>query len=112
MNKIYDLSKEEPLSPEDAAAIRVEAQSRFERTARRAFYATLAFFLCCTDVVLFCEGFPFHRYWPMFGKPIVICAEIMLVVWVVHCGFLWTAWVYRRDIEKSLRESTSWLQGP
>jgi hypothetical protein len=107
MAQMYDFSEEEPLSPEDVMAIRAEAQTVFRRRARQAFYATLAFFLCCVDVVLLCEGFPFHKYWATFGKPIVIGAEIMLVVWLIHCGMLWSAWAYRRDIEKSLRESTS-----
>jgi hypothetical protein len=58
-------------------------------------------------VTLFLEGFPLHAHWRTFGKYLIFVAMLLLMVMLNYVGMLWSAWVYRRDIEKEFASDES-----
>ncbi len=100
MDSIYDMSEEERLSEKDIVEIKKLAADFLRRRGKNALFATVAFFLSCAAVTLFLVGFPLHTYWESFGRYLLLLTMGLLPVFVVYVGLLWSAWVYRRDIEK------------
>ena len=105
MDPIYDMSEEEPLNEKDIAVIKEQAADFLRRRRKNALCATVTFFLSCAAVTLFLAGFPLHTYWESFGRYLLLLTMGLLPVFVVYVGLLWSAWVYRRDIEREFRQN-------
>jgi hypothetical protein len=100
IDPIYDTSEEAPLSKKEILEIRKRATEFLRRRRRNTVYATIAFVFSCAAVTLFFVGFPLHTYWESFGRYLLLLTTGLLPVFVVYVGLLWSAWVYRRDIER------------
>jgi hypothetical protein len=96
---IYDAT-ESPLSDDELAAVKQNAQARLSLWQRRALYSTGALVLSCALVYPFLEGYPLHSYWESFGKYLLYVPMALLLVFL-YCNLLWWgAWQGRRDLEK------------
>jgi hypothetical protein len=105
MGSIYDMSDEKSLSEKDIAEIKEQAADYLRRRRKNALCVTVAFFLTCAVVTLFLAGFPLHAYWDSLGRYILLLTMGLLPVFVVYVGLLWSAWIYRRDIEREFRRN-------
>jgi hypothetical protein len=107
MDTIYDMSEEEPSSKKDIAEIRGQATEYLRRRGNKALYASISFVLGCAAITLFLDGFPLHAYWESFGKYLIFLTMGLLIVMLNYVGMFWSAWVYRRDIEKEFASDKS-----
>jgi len=103
MNPIFDMSDEGALSTKDIAEVRTQATEFLRRRSRNALYATVAFVLSCFTVMLFLAGFPLHSYWESLGRFFLLLTMGLLPVFLYYVSSLWSAWAYRRDIEKEFK---------
>ena len=104
MKPIYDLSEQETLTDSDKAEISEQTRIYLRSRGRKALIACIAFVLSCSVVTLFLEGFPLHHYFYSFGRFFLLVTMTMLPVTTVYVGLLWSAWAYRRDVEKNLQD--------
>ena len=98
-NSIYDID-EAPLSEEELAAARQEANETLRLWKKRAVYSTVAFLLSCASVAPFLYGHPLHAYWEAFGKYLVLLSMGLLLPFGICTGIAINSWMYLRSLQK------------